>query len=220
MTTIAKSRRDVLAHLLDVGVIPVVRVPTLDQAVQAASLLEAGGVPVAEITMTVPSATDAIATIARANRVLVGAGTVLDGVQARACIDAGARFIVTPVLAPEVIDVCRAHDVPVVMGALTPSEILTAWRLGADLVKVFPAHAVGGAAYLRAVLGPLPHIRLVPTGGVTLDSVPAFIAAGAAAIGVGGEIVSPQLLAAGQADEITARTQAFSAAVRAARQRA
>ena len=220
MTMPLNSRDDVLAHLLDVGIIPVVRVPTLDQAVQAASLVEAGGVPVVEITMTVPSAPEAIAAVARAGRVLVGAGTVLSGAQAEACLDAGARFIVTPVLVPDVIDVCRARDVPVIMGALTPSEILTAWRLGADLVKVFPAHAVGGPAYLRAVLGPLPQIRLVPTGGVTLDSVPAFFAAGAVAIGVGGDVVNPRLLATGQADEITARAQAFSAAVRAARQRA
>ncbi len=211
------SRTIVVDWLIDIGLLPVIRVDSPDHAIRAARALADGGVPVAEVTMTVPGALDAIAAIARNRETLVGAGTVLRRNDAEACMDAGARFIVTPILEPDVITACHQRDVPVAIGALTPSEVWAAWRLGADLVKVFPAHAVGGAEYLRALRGPLPAVRVVPTGGVTLTTTGDFIRAGAVAVGVGSALVRTSLLAAGHDHVISERARAFYAAVHAAR---
>ena len=148
---------------------------------------------------------------------LIGAGTVLDQDQARACIDAGARFVVAPIVDVATIAVCRRAGIPVLPGALTPTEVVQAWRAGADFVKVFPCSAVGGASYLKALKAPLPDIPLVPTGGVTLETVGAFFAAGASAVGVGGDLCDLQAIRSGRRDTLVAAAHAYVSAVHAAR---
>jgi 2-dehydro-3-deoxyphosphogluconate aldolase/(4S)-4-hydroxy-2-oxoglutarate aldolase len=209
----------VVSALREVGIIPVIRAPSADAAVAVVGALLQAGLTVAEITMTVPNAIDAIASVAKrfANQVLVGAGTVTDADTARRAIDAGAEFIVTPCLVREVIDAGRRAEVAVLPGALTPTEVLDAFRLGGDMVKVFPAQNVGGASYLRALRGPFPEIPLVPTGGVTLDNVREMFDAGAAAVGVGGELISKDALARRDYAAISALAARFLAAVRKAR---
>jgi 2-dehydro-3-deoxyphosphogluconate aldolase / (4S)-4-hydroxy-2-oxoglutarate aldolase len=186
-----------VATLREVGIIPIIRAPSADAAVAVAEALLQGGLAVAEITMTVPNAIDAIGRVAKrfSGKLLVGAGTVTDAEMARRAVDAGAEFIVTPCLVPEVIEAARRADVAVLPGALTPSEVFAAFRAGGDMVKVFPVQSVGGAAYLRALRGPFPDIPLVPTGGVTLDNIGEMFKAGAAAVGVGGELISQDALA-------------------------
>lgn len=210
-----------VSALREVGIIPVIRAPSADAAVAVVEALLQGGLTVAEITMTVPNAIDAIGSVAKrfANQVLVGAGTVTDADTARRAVDAGAEFIVTPCLVPEVIDAARRADVAVLPGALTPTEVLEAFRLGGDMVKVFPVQSVGGAAYLRALRGPFPEIPLVPTGGVTLDNVGEMFGAGAAAIGVGSELISKDALAQRDYAAVSALAGQFLAAVRKARER-
>jgi 2-dehydro-3-deoxyphosphogluconate aldolase/(4S)-4-hydroxy-2-oxoglutarate aldolase len=179
------------------------------------------GLIVAEITMTVPRAIDAIASVAKhfGGKVLIGAGTVTDADTARRAVDAGAEFIVTPCLVSEVIDAARRAEVAVLPGALTPTEVLEAFRLGGDMIKVFPAQNVGGASYLRALRGPFPEIPLVPTGGVTLDNVREMFDAGAAAVGVGSEMISKDALARRDYAAIGALATQFLAAARQARSR-
>ena len=208
-----------VSALREVGIIPVIRAPSADAAVAVVEALLKAGLTVAEITMTVPNAIDAIAAVAKRfpNQVLIGAGTVTDADTARRAVDAGAEFIVTPCLVPEVIDAGRRADVAVLPGALTPTEVLEAFRLGGDMVKVFPAQSVGGAAYLRALRGPFPEIPLVPTGGVTLDNVREMFGAGAVAVGVGSELISKDALARRDYNAIGALASEFIAAVRSAR---
>ena len=169
--------------------------------------------------MTVPGAVKAIAeAVARyGDQVLIGAGTVLDEEQARACIDAGARFVVAPIVDVATIAVCRRAEVAVLPGALSPTEVVQAWRAGADFVKVFPCSAVGGASYIKALRAPLPQIRLVPTGGVTLGTVGEFFAAGASAVGVGGDLCDLQAIRSGRRDTLVAAARAYVSAVEAAR---
>lgn len=223
MTIPARSpgRASALAILREIGIVPVIRAETADAALAVVETLASAGLDVAEITMTVPGAIDVIALVARrfGDRVLVGAGTVTDGATAELAIDAGAAFIVTPCLVPDVIDVARRAEVVVIPGALTPTEILDAFRRGGDMIKVFPVQNVGGAAYLRALRGPFPNIPLFPTGGVTLDSVREMFDAGAAAIGVGGEMISRDALARRDYASIGATAGRFLAAVRSARAR-
>jgi 2-dehydro-3-deoxyphosphogluconate aldolase/(4S)-4-hydroxy-2-oxoglutarate aldolase len=197
----------------------VIRAPSADAALAVVEALVQAGLTVAEITMTVPNAIDAIASVARrfADQVVVGAGTVTDADTARRAVDAGADFIVTPCLVPEVIDAARRADIAVLPGALTPTEVLNAFRLGGDMVKVFPAQSVGGAAYLRALRGPFPEIPLVPTGGVTLENVREMFGAGAVAIGVGSELISRDALARRDYAAIGALASQFIRAVREAR---
>ena len=184
----------------------------------AEALLHAG-LTVAEITMTVPNAIDAIGAVAKRfpGKVLVGAGTVTQPETARRAVDAGAEFIVTPCLVPEVIDAAQRADVAVLPGALTPGEVFEAFRLGGDMVKVFPAQSVGGAAYLRALRGPFPDIPLVPTGGVTLENLAELFQAGAAAVGVGTELISKDALDRRDYAAIGALAKQFLAAARQAR---
>ena len=204
--------------LRDVGILPVIRAPNADAAVAVVEALLQVGLTVAEITMTVPNAIDAIGAVAkRFPEVLVGAGTVTDAETARRAVDAGAEFIVTPCLVPEVIDAAHRADVAVLPGALSPSEVFEAFRLGGDMVKVFPAQSVGGAAYLRALRGPFPDIPLVPTGGVTLENIAEMFKAGAAAVGVGTELVSKDALARHDYAAIGALAEQFVAAARQAR---
>ena len=179
------------------SIIPIIRAPSADAAVAVAEALLQGGLAVAEITMTVPNAIDAIGRVAKrfSGKLLVGAGTVTDAEMARRAVDAGAEFIVSPCLVPDVIEAAQRADVAVLPGALTPSEVFAAFRAGGDMVKVFPVQSVGGAAYLRALRGPFPDIPLVPTGGVTLDNIGEMFKAGAAAVGVGGDLISQDALA-------------------------
>ena len=217
--TATRASADVVAALRRVGIIPVVRAPSADVAVRVAETLFEAGIPVAEITMTVPDAFAVIGTVARrfAGRMLVAAGTVTDAEAARRAIDAGAEVVVTPCLVPEVIAAARAAGITVIAGALTPSEVFQAAGAGADLVKVFPAQSVGGAAYIRALRAPFPAIPLVPTGGVRLETVGDFLDAGAAALGVGGELVRRDALERGDYDAIGALARRFVRAVGAAR---
>jgi 2-dehydro-3-deoxyphosphogluconate aldolase/(4S)-4-hydroxy-2-oxoglutarate aldolase len=223
VTTPARSaaRSSAVAVLREVGIVPVIRAESADAALAVVEVLAGAGLAVAEITMTVPAAIDVIASVARrfGDRLLVGAGTVTDAGTAKRAVDAGAAFIVTPCLVPEVIDAARRADVAVIAGALTPTEIAEAFRRGSDMVKVFPVQSVGGAAYLRALRGPFPTIPLVPTGGVTLANVREMFDAGAAAIGVGGELISRDALARRDYASIGALAGQFLAAVRSARER-
>jgi len=207
-----------LGRILETGVVAVVRLQSSERLLQVAQAIAAGGVAAIEFTMTTPGAID---TLARASTemdegVVLGAGTVLDSPTARAAILAGARFVVAPTLSRETIETCHRYDVAVIPGAYTPTEILTAWEWGADLVKVFPATALG-PRYFRDVLAPLPQVRLVPTGGVDLETAGPFIEAGAAAIAVGSNLVDPRAVAAGDFAALTEKARAFRAAVDAAR---
>jgi len=185
-----------VSRLREVGIIPVIRAASADAAVAVAEALLQAGLTVAEITMTVPNAIEAIAAVTKRfpGTVLVGAGTVTDAETARRAVDAGAEFIVTPCLVPAVIEAAQRAGVAVLPGALTPTEVFEAFRSGGDMVKVFPVQAVGGAAYLRALRGPFPDIPLVPTGGVTLENIAEMFNAGAAAVGVGTELISKDAL--------------------------
>ena len=212
------SKKDVIERLTTTGVIPVVRAQSADEAASAIAAIQKGGVSVLEITMTVPGAVELIRDVARrATDALVGAGTVLDPKQARECIDAGARFVVSPALNVATIDACREAGIAVLPGALTPTEVVTAWNAGADLVKVFPANALGGASYIKSLKAPLPQIALVPTGGVNLQTAKDFIKAGAAALGVGADLVDLAALRRGEAELIAERARQFLALVNEAR---
>ncbi len=216
-----RSRSLVVSSLRDIGIIPVIRAASADAALAVVEVLAEAGLTVAEVTMTVPSAIAVIASVARrfGEKVLIGAGTVTDAETAKRAVDAGAEFIVTPCLVPEVIDAARRADVVVLPGALTPTEVFEAFRKGAAMVKVFPVQNVGGATYLRALRGPFPEIPLVPTGGVTFDNVRDMFEAGAAAVGVGGEMISRDALARRDYAAIGALAARFLAAVRTARAR-
>lgn len=213
------GKHEVLAQIREVGLVPVIRAETAEMASQAIEAIRAGGVPILEITMTVPGAVRLIEELTgRFGRdAVVGAGTVLDPETARACILAGARFVVSPSLNPETIACCRRYGVAVLPGALTPTEVVAAWEAGADMVKVFPAGAVGGPSYIKALKAPLPQIDLVPTGGVSLKTAADFIKAGATALGVGADLVDTQALARGEPGEITRKAREFVELVRQAR---
>jgi 2-dehydro-3-deoxyphosphogluconate aldolase/(4S)-4-hydroxy-2-oxoglutarate aldolase len=221
VTTQAASRSAVLATLREVGIIPVIRAESADVALAVVETLVEAGLAVAEVTMTVPGAIDVIRTAKKrfADKVLVGAGTVTDAETARRAMDAGAEFIVSPCLVSEVIDAARRAEVAVLPGALTPTEIFDAFQQGADMVKVFPAQNVGGAAYLRALRGPFPQIPLVPTGGVTLGNIREMFEAGAAAVGVGSELISKNALVGRDYAAIGALATQFLAAVQKVRAR-
>ena len=220
-TVTGRSRADVLKVIEASGVVAVIRLrdPELVQGVVDALL--AGGVRALEITMTVPRAVELIAQIAPKlpAEFLLGAGTVIDAQTARQVIDAGARFLVSPVYKPEVIDVCRERDVVAAPGCLTPTEILSAWEAGADVVKVFPATALG-PGYIKDVLAPLPHVRLMPTGGVTKENAGDWIRAGAVALGVGTSMVDAKAVAERRFDVVTENARHFVDAVKQARESA
>lgn len=213
------SKAAVLQTIRDIGIIPVVRAQSADEAMQAIDAIRAGGISILEITMTVPGAVGVIEEVSKryGDEALVGAGTVLDAETARACILAGARFVVSPALNFETIDVCRHNDIAVMPGALTPTEVVQAWSAGADFVKVFPAGAVGGAGYIKSLKAPLPQIELVPTGGVSLKTAADFIKAGASALGVGADLVDLKAIREGQQNLITERAREFVKIVQEAR---
>ena len=213
------NKADVIKQIKDIGVIPVVRATSGDEAMRAIDAIRKGGISVLEITMTVPGAISVIEQVAKAcgDDALVGAGTVLDAETARACMLSGAQFIVSPALNLETIACCRRYGVAIMPGALTPTEVVQAWTAGADFVKVFPAGALGGASYLKALKAPLPQIELVPTGGVSLKTAADFIKAGASALGIGADLVDIKAIREGQDNVITERTRRFVEIVREAR---
>ncbi len=208
-----------LALIREVGLVPIVRAPSPEDAFRAAEAIISGGIGIAEITMTVPNAIRVMEHVAEryGDKVLLGAGTILDPESCRAALLAGAEFIVTPSLDVRVIEMARRYSKACFPGALTPTEVVTAWQAGADMVKIFPAGPVGGPKYIKALKGPFPQIDFVPTGGVNLETTPEFIKAGAAAVAVGGELVDVKALREGKVDVITSNARRFMDAVRAAR---
>src|SRR5438445_13008400 len=212
------SRESQLRQVLDCGIVAVVRSRDSQQLVEVARALADGGVTVVEITMSVPDALDVLRQVRQAlgDRVLLGAGTILDPETARAALLAGAEYIVSPTLNLDVIKLCRRYAKLVMPGAFTPTEILSAWEAGADIVKVFPADVVG-PAFFKAMRGPLPQIRLMPTGGVELTTAPAFLKAGACCLGVGSQLVEPTAVAAGNFDRLRDLARQYVAIVKHAR---
>lgn len=204
-----------LARIKQLAVVPIVRTPDRDSAMAAVEAVIAGGLNCVEITMTVANAIRVIEAVADRydDGVLLGAGTVLDPETARACMLAGARFFVTPSLNLRTIEMAKRYSMPIFAGALTPTEILAAWQAGADGIKVFPCNALGGAKYIKALKAPFPNIELMPTGGVNLETLPAFLAAGSSAVGVGSELVDNRSVVAGDFESITERTRQFRDAV-------
>jgi 2-dehydro-3-deoxyphosphogluconate aldolase / (4S)-4-hydroxy-2-oxoglutarate aldolase len=213
------DKESVRHRIMEVGVVPVVRASSQREAVIAAEAVAQGGIPIVEITMTVPGAVEVIRELVKSNPsgVLVGAGTVLDPETARRCRDAGAEFLVSPALNLETIEFAGKENLLIMAGALSPTEIVKAWKAGSDLVKVFPCGQVGGAKYIRAVKGPLPQIPLVPTGGVNLNTAAEFIEAGAEALGVGGELVQAQALKLGKPQVIVETARKFVEIVKSTR---
>jgi 2-dehydro-3-deoxyphosphogluconate aldolase/(4S)-4-hydroxy-2-oxoglutarate aldolase len=204
------SREKHLQRVLDCGIVAVVRFSEPDPLVEVVKALAEGGVTVAEVTFTVPNALDVIRAAKQqlGDRVLLGAGTVLDTETARAALLAGAEFLVAPSLNVEVIKLCRRYDKLVMPGAFTPTEVVTAWEAGADIVKVFPADVVG-PAFFKALRGPLPQVKLMPTGGVDLTTASEFLKAGAVCLGVGSQMVDPKLVAARDFAKITALAKQY-----------
>ncbi len=212
------EKAEKLALIRRTGVIAIMRAQSSDQLIAAAEAIKAGGVQVIEVTMTTPGALQVItqATAKFGSEVLFGAGSVLDAETARAAILAGADFIVAPILNLDMIALCNRYSVPVVPGIYTPTEALTAWQAGADMVKLFPA-SVGGPDLVRAILAPLPQLQIVPVGGVDLDTAADFIRSGAAALGVGSSLINQKLLDKGDMAELTRRAAAFVEQVRLGR---
>jgi len=203
-----------------VGLIPVLRAKSIAQGRAVVDAMIAGGVTIVEVTMTVPGAIDLIRELRReyGSQLLLGSGTVTTADQAQATIDAGAEFVVSPSLHPDVISITKANKKISCPGALTPTEAITAWNAGADYVKIFPCSAVGGASYLKSLLAPFPHLKLIPTGGVTLATAASFIQAGARALGVGSDLVNLAAIDAGHSETITETAKAYLHALAAARQ--
>ena len=192
----AWTKEKALTRIREVGLVPIVRVPTEEDAARVAEAIVAAGIGIAEVTMTVPGALRVMEGVAAryGDKVLLGAGTILDPETCRAAILAGAEFIVTPALDVRVIEMARRYSKPVFPGTLTPTEVVTAWQAGADMVKIFPCGPVGGPKYIKALKGPLPQIDMVPTGGVSLKNAAEFIKAGAAAGALGRETLEPQTI--------------------------
>jgi 2-dehydro-3-deoxyphosphogluconate aldolase/(4S)-4-hydroxy-2-oxoglutarate aldolase len=200
------------AQILErVGLIPVLRARNAAQAHAVVKAMIAGGVTVVEVTMTVPGAVALLAELRREyeGQLLLGSGTVTTADQAEATIDAGAEFVVSPSLHPAVISATKNNGKLSIPGALTPTEVITAWEAGADYVKIFPCSAMGGASYLRSLLAPFPHLKLIPTGGVTLQSAEDFLRAGARALGVGSDLVNLAAIDAGAPEFITETARAY-----------
>lgn len=197
------SKDEVLRRIRETGILPVVRAASADEAKTVIEALRTGGIGVFEITMTVPGAVGLIRELAKDEDLLIGAGSVLDEEAARECINAGAKFIISPSTNFDTILYCNDVEIAVMPGALTPTEIVNAWEAGADIVKVFPASSMGGPSYIKALKAPLPHIKLIPTGGVDLENAADYIEAGAEAVGVGGELVDLNAVRSGNPEKIT-----------------
>ncbi|HXP87376.1 MAG TPA: bifunctional 4-hydroxy-2-oxoglutarate aldolase/2-dehydro-3-deoxy-phosphogluconate aldolase [Bryobacteraceae bacterium] len=191
----SQKRDAVRAKIEEIGIIPAIRVSSAEDALFAAEAVANAGIPIVEVTMTVPGASKVIFELAQRNpEVIVGAGTVMDIETAQRCLDSGARFLTTTGLDLEIVEFARRKEVVVFPGALTPTEVLTAWKAGSDFVKIFPCAQVGGPSYIKALKGPFPELRLIASGGVTQSTAADFILAGAAAIGIGTHLVQPQAI--------------------------
>jgi len=214
------DKQTVRERILQVGIVPVVRASSSAEARTAAEAVSKGGIPIVEITMTVPGAIEVIRELARSSspdELLVGAGTVLNPEQAQQCLDAGAQFLVSPGFNAKTVALAGAEKRLIMAGALTPTEVIAAWEAGSDFVKVFPAGNVGGPKYIKALKGPLPDVPLIPTGGVNLQTAAEFLEAGAAALGIGGELVHPGHLKSGNTQAIVDAARTFVAIVKEAR---
>jgi 2-dehydro-3-deoxyphosphogluconate aldolase/(4S)-4-hydroxy-2-oxoglutarate aldolase len=215
------TKTEVLAQMKSIGLVPVLRADSEEQALALAEAIAAGGVTCLEVTMTVPGAINVIARLVKERPdLLIGAGTVLDPETARLCMLEGAQFVVSPALNLKTIEMCQRYSIAVLPGALTPTEVVTAWQAGADVIKVFPASAMGGAKYLKSLKAPLPQVELIPTGGVSVDTATEFLEAGAFALGVGADLVDTKAMAAGKPEVITESARKYMAVVRAFQARA
>jgi 2-dehydro-3-deoxyphosphogluconate aldolase/(4S)-4-hydroxy-2-oxoglutarate aldolase len=212
-------RNNILDSIIDIGVIPVIRTGSAESAVRAVEAVVRGGIRAAEITMTVPGALRALEKVADefGDKITLGAGTVLDPETARVCILAGAQFLVTPVLSLPAIEVAKRYSKVITAGALTPTEVLTAWTAGSDVVKIFPCGAVGGPKYIKALKAPFPEVEMIPTGGVTLETTGEFLRAGACAVAVGGDLIDSKNLNEGRYEVFVERARHFLAEVAKAR---
>jgi 2-dehydro-3-deoxyphosphogluconate aldolase/(4S)-4-hydroxy-2-oxoglutarate aldolase len=209
------QKQQVLRMCREIGLVPVLRAESEQQALALADAIAAGGVTVLEVTMTVPGAIRVMRRLAEERPdILIGAGTVLDPETARMCILEGAQFVVSPALNVKTIEMCHRYGIAVLPGALTPTEIVTAWEAGADVVKVFPASALGGAKYLKSVKAPLPQVEMIPTGGVSLATAEEFLEAGAFALGVGADLVNPKAIVEGKPETITESARKYLAIVK------
>jgi 2-dehydro-3-deoxyphosphogluconate aldolase / (4S)-4-hydroxy-2-oxoglutarate aldolase len=209
------SKADVLRRIRSTGLVPVLRAHSEPEALALIDAIALGGVDVMEVTMTVPGAVRLLGRLTRDRPdLLLGAGTVLDPETARQCILEGAQFVVSPALNTKTIELCHRYSVAVLPGALTPTEIVAAWQAGADVIKVFPANAMGGAPYLRALKAPLPHVEMIPTGGVSLTTAADFLQAGAVALGVGADLVDRHAILNNHPHTITEKARQYLGIVR------
>jgi 2-dehydro-3-deoxyphosphogluconate aldolase/(4S)-4-hydroxy-2-oxoglutarate aldolase len=214
------KKQEVRARIEEVGIIPAIRVSSGEDACFAAETVNRGGIPVAEITVTVPGALEVISDLTRRiPEMIVGAGTVLDIEMAKRCLDAGAKFLTSPGLVVEVVEFAAKNDVVVFPGALTPTEVINAWKAGADFVKIFPCAQVGGDSYIRALKAPFPHVPLIASGGVNQQTALNFLLAGAAALGIGGQLIPKEALQRRQAEQILELARRFTRLVKDARSR-
>lgn len=212
------KKAEVIKRVVEGGVIPVIRAASKAEARSVIEAIAEGGIVTIEVTMTVPGAVELIAELSRERSdLLLGAGSVLEPETARECIAAGAKYIVSPATNFDTIEYCNESDVVIMPGALTPTEVVNAWDAGADFVKVFPADSMGGAKYLRSLKAPLPHIKLIPTGGVSQSTAAEFIKAGAEAVGVGADLVNLNAIREGRPDEITEAAREYLRIVAEAR---
>ncbi len=213
------NKVEVRKWLVSIGIVPVIRASSAQQALAAIDAVAKGGISVLEVTMTVPGANKVIEDVRKSmgDDVLVGAGTVLNAEAARQSLDAGAQFLVSPGFNEPTVAFARSKDVLMIAGALTPTEVISAWNAGADLVKIFPCSAVGGASYIKALKGPLPQIPLIPTGGVNLKTAADFIKAGSEALGIGGELILASALKAGTPQVISDLARQYLAIIQEAR---
>ena len=208
-------KEEIVEKLREIGLVPVLRAESEEQALGIASAIADGGVTVLEITMTVPGAIRVMSRLTKERPdILIGAGTVLDAETARMCMLEGAQFVVSPALNLKTIEMCHRYSIPVLPGALTPTEVVTAWQAGADVIKVFPASALGGAKYLKSLKAPLPQVEMIPTGGVSLATAKEFLEAGSFALGVGADLVDTKAMAEGKPEKITESAKKYLEIVR------
>src|SRR5579884_2172462 len=214
------ERNGVLGKIYDIGIVPVVRTESADSAIRCVEALRRGGIRVAEIAMTVPGALELLehASDKFGDEMIVGAGTVLDAKTARACIVAGAQFLVAPSMKLETIEMAKRYSRCIMPGALTPTEVLTAWEAGADAVRIVPCDAMGGVRYIRSLRAPFPHIDMIATGGVTVENVGEFLRAGVRAVGVSGALIDSASLRDGHYEVFTVRAKRFVEAIQRARE--
>jgi len=213
------TKQQILSSIIDIGIVPVVRTTSAESAIRAVEAIYEGGIRAAEITMTVPGAIKALEKVAEAlgDKIVLGAGTVLDAETARIAMLAGAEFFVSPSLKLETIEVAKRYSKVVMPGALTPTEVLAAWDAGADIVKIFPCGNVGGPKYIKALRAPFPHIEMIPTGGVNLETAGDFLKAGACAVAVGAELVDAKAVKEGRYEVIVEKARQYLAVVAKAR---